>query len=383
MGVPNLGFGSEQNRLVVVGVLVMLATVAAGFIGFRFVNSQMGHHMGGAGYTALVMASAAGTGTMLVLEAVTLYFMRNLVRFKNRLTRQAQASCDVLGRCMHGDLTARMEENTGIDQMDTLAGDFNDMMNQMEALVSAAKEFSNEVAAASQSTASEIQQAEHATEGVSQVTQAVSDDIEARLQESLEQMERLSEDAEQISQVAEFVGDVARQTNMLGVNARIEASKSETENQGFKTVAGQVKELADETHAATDDIQELLDRLQREVNETLQDIEETGQTVESGTDTIQSALLALRQDGTQPADIEGIQRLDPESLPGTLNGDSAEMVFSDASIPKVRQSAEELAHRARQLEQALDIFDISENVDYGVIDIPDGPTGSGQQVLDR
>lgn len=366
---PKMKTGSKKTQMMVMGGLVMLLTIVFGIVGIKAVNSQMGHHMGGRGYYALIVGGGAAIGATLLVEVVTFYIILNLAEFKEELTRQAQESCNVMGRCQHGDLTARMPEDGDIPQMNTLAGDFNRMMDQMEALVSAAKEFSGEVAAASQETASSIENAEHATEEVSEVTEAVSRDIESRLEESLDQMERLQGDAEQISQVAEFVGDVARQTNMLGLNARIEASKSEQENAGFKTVAGQVKELADETHAAADDIQDLLERLQTQVNETLEDIEETGETVEAGTVTIQHALDALTEDETAPGELEQFEQLDVDVLPEDANGQSADGSLESANIPEVRRSAEELAHRAGQLQQALGIFDISDEVDYSVLDI--------------
>lgn len=93
-------------------------------------------------------------------------------------------------------------------------------------------------------------------------------EIEAESDQAITEIERLEAEMGQIDELLEFISEVAEQTNMLALNANIEASRSSSTDDGFAVVADEVKELANETKLAAERIEERLDRIQAQTERT-------------------------------------------------------------------------------------------------------------------
>ncbi len=124
---------------------------------------------------------------------------------------------------------------------------------------------------------------------VSEAGKRATEDTVHRMSLIKEQMEsigetviRLSEHSQAIEDIINAVQDIADQSNLLAVNASIEAARAGDQGKGFAVVANEIKSLADQSKSATEQIKSILDDTQKWVNAVVMAAEQGGKAVDSG-----------------------------------------------------------------------------------------------------
>jgi methyl-accepting chemotaxis protein PixJ len=113
--------------------------------------------------------------------------------------------------------------------------------------------------------------------------------------ETAKKVKRLGESTQQISRVVSLINQIAMQTNLLAINAGIEAARAGDEGQGFAVVAEEVGELAARSAAATKEIEQIVENIQRETSEVVQAMEVGTAQVVEGTRIVEDAKSSLSQ----------------------------------------------------------------------------------------
>lgn len=113
--------------------------------------------------------------------------------------------------------------------------------------------------------------------------------LKKKVAEIAEDVLTLSENTNQIGAIINVVGDIANKTDMLAVNAAIEAAKAAEHGKGFAVVASEVRSLADQSKKAAEKIESLIQEIQNSVNSTVMTTEEGGKKVDIGVNHILQA----------------------------------------------------------------------------------------------
>ena len=213
-----------------------------------------------------------------------------------RLQRDAAAYSETMEAIADGDLSRRLDEDVDEPVMATLAADFNDMMDQLERTVVDASEFTEEVSAATEVLAAQTEAAMRASAQINDAAENISagrgtagtdaENVEidpdvngdgpavsVETDETLQAIDELSGRMDRVDEITEFISDVATETNMLALNAGIEASKVEEGGaEGFQVVADEVKSLAEETQDSADEIEAITEDIRGSTNRTVESI---------------------------------------------------------------------------------------------------------------
>ncbi len=118
--------------------------------------------------------------------------------------------------------------------------------------------------------------------------------IREQMQAVAESIMRLGEQSQAIGEIVASVGDLAEQSNLLGVNASIEAVKAGETGKGFSVVAQEVKALAEQSKQATAQVRGILGEIQKAMTRAVLLAEQGGKTVEAGYQRAQASGEAIR-----------------------------------------------------------------------------------------
>ncbi|SDY28256.1 methyl-accepting chemotaxis protein [Halobellus clavatus] len=288
-------------------------------------------------------------------------------------TAESQSASEQMNASIQ-DIAADAESQSA--NLQEVAAEMQDLSGTIEEVASSV----DEMATKSQQTAT------LGEEGRESATAALEemDAIESQAEQTITEVESLAGEMDEIGEIVEVITDIAEQTNMLALNASIEATQANNGGEGFAVIADEIKELAQEVADSTDEIEGLITDIQASTDEVVGSIREMGERVEDGAATTEDASAALRaiadnveasnQSIQEISDATDAQASSTEEVASMVDQVStkAERVNEEsdtvsaaaqeqtASLTQVAQSAETLADQADELQAQLAAFTVSE-----------------------
>jgi len=219
-------------------------------------------------------------------------------------------------------------------------------VNQMSQAMS---EMAND---AGQSAEIAQQAVEIASAGGGTVRRTISgmDNIRDQIQETSKRIKRLGESSQEIGNIVELIEDIADQTNILALNAAMQAAMAGEAGRGFAVVADEVQRLAERSAHATKQIDALVKTIQADTNEAVSSMEASTSEVVGGARLAEDAGEALQRIEQVSQEIARAT----QAMAGNLQQHSAEVGTINDTMTVVQQITSQTADGTEQTTQSIE-----------------------------
>ncbi len=197
------------------------------------------------------------------------------------------------------------------------------------------------------------------------------DTIREQIQETSKRIKRLGESSQEIGNMVSLIDEIADQTNILALNAAIQASSAGEAGRGFAVVADEVQRLAERAGNATKQIEGLVKTIQSDINEAVESMEQSTTNVVNGARLAEDAGEALAEIETVSANLSGLiqnistaatkQSQASANAASTMNVIQEITEQTSASATRTANSVSELTVLSNGLKKSVAGFKLPEN----------------------
>src|SRR6266849_1930532 len=217
------------------------------------------------------------------------YIAENLNRAVAKVLERVRKAATDVNASANAILLSADEMTAGATQQDQ---EITNTSSAVEQLTVSMKQVSNNAEASAEAARRALDAAEQGNRAVRDTLEGMQR-IRASVQATAKKIKSLGDRSLEISEIINVINDITEQTNLLALNAAIEAARAGEAGRGFAVVADEVRKLAEHSRSATKDIAALIKAIQAETNEAVVVMEEGTKEVEGGATLADQAGRAL------------------------------------------------------------------------------------------